>query len=43
MADTEYPCDHCSNLCDSWKAQYCCVLCEFLGNDNCDSCDPMDI
>lgn len=39
------PCDTCImyDSCDGWEARYCCALCRYLGNDNCDSCDPWDI
>ena len=39
------PCDTCSSQdsCDCWEARYCCALCRWYGNEDCDNCDPMDI
>ena len=37
------PCDSCEIQCDSWEARYCCDLCHFLGCEDCENCDPMDI
>lgn len=37
------PCDICDMDCDYWEAQFCCRLCRYMGVENCDDCDPMDI
>lgn len=37
------PCDDCDYHCDGWEAMFCCRLCHFLGAENCDSCDPMNL
>jgi len=41
--DPEYPCNTCLNECDGWDQQFCCTLCQYLGTDFCDDCDPWDI
>ncbi len=45
MPDTDCPCNTCPRRdgCDGWEAQFCCALCIWQGNDDCDSCDPWDI
>lgn len=39
------PCLYCGNdgFCDGWDARYCCVRCHWLGLEDCDNCDSMDI
>lgn len=41
----ECPCDTCDqqDYCDGWEARFCCILCEWMGGGDCNSCDPMDI
>lgn len=41
----DFPCDDCpkADWCDGWEMQFCCTLCQYLGYDDCDDCDPMDI
>jgi len=41
--DDEDPCATCGGDCDVWEMQFCCTLCRYLGTDNCDDCDPMDV
>lgn len=43
--DVDYPCNGCSqeDYCDSWDAQFCCMLCHYYGYPDCENCDPMDI
>lgn len=45
IPDDDCPCNDCAlaDNCDGWEAQFCCVLCEYYGNNDCDNCDPMDI
>lgn len=37
------PCEECLRDCDEWDAQFCCVLCAYMGADDCENCDPDDI
>lgn len=45
MNDVNYPCEDCPDyeFCDGWDAEFCCKLCQYLGNEHCEECDPMDI
>ena len=43
FADDDDPCSTCSNDCDGWDAQFCCLRCKYYGQDDCDNCNPMDI
>ena len=31
FADDDDPCDTCSNDCDGWDAQFCCIRCRWVG------------
>lgn len=41
--DEEDPCTTCGRDCDGWEMQFCCILCQYLGLEHCDRCDPMDL
>lgn len=43
--EEKYPCSSCgqADKCDGWEAQFCCTLCEWMGANHCDDCDPFDI
>lgn len=43
--DDEDPCETCGkqDWCDGWEARYCCTRCHYLGAEDCENCDPMDI
>lgn len=39
------PCDNCPDRdhCDGWDARYCCTLCMWHGEPDCEDCNPWDI
>ena len=41
--EDDYPCNHCEQTCDHWDAAFCCTLCYYNGNEDCENCDPWDI
>lgn len=41
--EDDYPCNHCEQKCDAWDARFCCTLCHYNGNEDCENCDPWDI
>lgn len=45
MYDEECPCETCVNKesCDEWDVDYCCILCEWVGGNDCENCDKWDI
>ena len=45
MDDEKAPCETCGDreYCDGWEAAFCCTICRWYGNDDCDNCDPFDI